>query len=468
MSDRSSLLLPEGFKLGSYEIQSVLGAGGFGITYQAYDHVLNQLIAIKEYFPYGVAARQQNSLNVIVPATQHQEIYAYGLDRFLSEARALAKFKHPNIIRVIQFLQANQTAYLIMDFEKGKSLAQVLKQLKTLSEAQVLATFIPLLKGLQHIHSHDFLHRDIKPANIIIRDDNSPVLIDFGSARQALNQNDLMLTAMVTPGYAPFEQYFNDEQQGISADLYSLGATLFHAMTGEVPLVAIKRMALSKEQQPDPVYKKLQEFHNVYSKELMSTVEWLLQVDAANRPKDIAVILQKLATITVKEEAQDQTLTQSYAESIAIKDDLKGLRDSLAEEIGPIADTLLKKVLKQESDLSSLTKLLAEFIPTEERRKRFLSKHTNKRSHSVVFTGASQAAAIDLKNNANTLSTVEQDNEFIDKVKSCLTLSIGPIAPILVKKTLKEASTRENFIEKLCIHINNPIQVQDFLRRMKL
>ena len=233
--------LQAGHKLHWYEIEKVLGQGGFGITYLAYDANLDQRVAIKEYLPMELAVREGN--HSVYPASQAQdERYQWGLDRFLSEARTLAKFKHSAIVRVLSVFEENNTAYMVMEYQRGQSLQQILERERTLSEVDLTAMVKPMLDGLESIHAAGFIHRDIKPANIFVNDEGYPVLLDFGSARQALGEHTRTLTSVVSPGYAPFEQYYSkSDRQGPWTDIYGLGATLYRCISGLQPMAAIDR-----------------------------------------------------------------------------------------------------------------------------------------------------------------------------------------------------------------------------------
>ncbi|MGH2523465.1 MAG: serine/threonine-protein kinase, partial [Anaerolineales bacterium] len=232
--------LPAQYKLHWYVLERVLGQGGFGITYQARDSNLDKLVAIKEYLPVDTATRRADS--TVSPRAQTQsERYSSGLDSFIREARTLARFNHPNIVRVHSVFQHNNTAYMVMEFEEGETLATLLERRLTLSERELLNVVLPMLDGLALVHAAGFIHRDIKPENILVRNDGSPVLLDFGSARAAMGQSRT-LTILVAPGYAPYEQYYaNGDSQGPWTDIYSLGATCYRAIAGEAPMDAITR-----------------------------------------------------------------------------------------------------------------------------------------------------------------------------------------------------------------------------------
>ncbi|MEQ1577433.1 MAG: serine/threonine-protein kinase [Hyphomicrobium sp.] len=228
---------------GDYRIDRVLGAGGFGITYLADEIALNRLVTIKEYFPSDFAARTAG-FDAAPRSEQCASDYRWGLDRFIEEAQTLAKFSHPNIVRVYRYFRANNTGYMVLHFEEGQSLKAWLKSLGRAPRQKELDQIVaPLLDALDSIHRSDFLHRDIAPDNIIIRKDGQPVLIDFGSARGEIAAHSKTVSALVKPGYSPYEQYAEtSRQQGAWTDIYALGATLYHAVTGKRPPDSPSRM----------------------------------------------------------------------------------------------------------------------------------------------------------------------------------------------------------------------------------
>ena len=238
------IALPSGTELvGDYRIERVLGAGGFGVTYLADEIALARMVTIKEYFPSDIAARDGG----IDAAPRSQDCagdYRWGLDRFIEEAQTLAKFDHRNIVRVYRYFRANNTGYMVLHFEEGQSLKGWLKGLgRAPRQKELDAIIAPLLDALELIHKSDFLHRDIAPDNIIIRKSGDPVLIDFGSARGEIASATKTVSALVKPGYSPYEQYAEtSRQQGPWSDIYALAATLYHAITGKRPADAPSRM----------------------------------------------------------------------------------------------------------------------------------------------------------------------------------------------------------------------------------
>ncbi|MEZ5817793.1 MAG: protein kinase [Hyphomicrobiaceae bacterium] len=235
--------LPVGFVLaGDYRITGVLGQGGFGITYKADDLRLGAPVAIKEYFPSELALREGGS-TVEARSIRDQGVLEWGRAKFLDEAKTLARFRHPSIVRVARLFEANNTAYMVLDFEMGPSLAEWRTHLgREPSQAEVDRIVTRLLAAVGAVHEAGILHRDIKPANIIMRDGTEPVLIDFGAARQALSAQSRTVHAIVTPGYSPKEQYAVDlDRQGPWSDIYALGATLYFLVTGRAPPDALSR-----------------------------------------------------------------------------------------------------------------------------------------------------------------------------------------------------------------------------------
>ncbi|MBI3198839.1 MAG: protein kinase [Rhodospirillales bacterium] len=233
--------LSAGRTIGRYEIVSVLGQGGFGITYRAHDSQLHRAVAIKEYLPLALAVRQDGT-TVLPRSTDAAADFAWGRDRFVAEGRTLASLQNaPAIVRVFDFLEANGTAYIVMQLLSGETLEHRLKQKGPLAPAEVDRILWPLLDGLDQVHAAGFLHRDIKPANILLDDVGNPTLIDFGASRAAMAGRTAALTAIFTPGYAAAEQ-FTSAKQGPWTDIYGLSATLYHAVTGQTPPSAFDRM----------------------------------------------------------------------------------------------------------------------------------------------------------------------------------------------------------------------------------
>lgn len=272
--------LPIGSTLGEYRLDRVLGAGGFGITYLAWDRHLEKQVAIKEYLPGTLAVRALDG-SVVPVATQRRHDYAWGLDRFVKEARTLARFSHPHIVRVNRYFEANGTAYMVMDYEAGEPLGVWLRQRPRPDEACLRSILLPLLDGLEAVHAEGFLHRDIKPANVFIRENGKPVLLDFGSARQANGNQTRTLTSIVSPGYAPLEQYASDGNQGPWTDIYSLAGVMYRAMLSENPPEAAARV------QRDVLPERLERVAPHYGRPFLEAVRWGLALDERRRPQAV-------------------------------------------------------------------------------------------------------------------------------------------------------------------------------------
>ena|GEM_PF-3887600 len=285
-----------GHRLQEYIIGRLLGHGGFGLTYLAQDTNLNSLVAIKEFLPQEFAVRNPDSS--VVPKSEFDaDSYSWGLERFKEEARALARFKHPNIVRVSRLLEANGTAYMVMDFEPGLTLSQYLKRNgPTLEEGKLLGLFLPVLDGLEALHRLQLVHRDIKPSNIYVRAYGGPMLIDFGAVRQAIGAQSRSLTSLVTPGYAPIEQYSSDGRQGAWSDLYAVGATLYYCMFGHAPADAARRSAAISDGSEDPYAAAAQRGAEQYSRQLLECVDWALQFRVRDRPQSAHAVRERLRT----------------------------------------------------------------------------------------------------------------------------------------------------------------------------
>jgi serine/threonine protein kinase len=240
--------LPAGTRLRNYELMSVLGHGGFGITYYARDTTLGREVAVKEYLPTSLALRE-NGTTVVPRSTQLAEDFIWGRERFLEEARILATLEGvPSIVRVYDYLEANGTAYMVMGLARGETLDQRLKRDKQLAPAVVERILERLLGGLEEVHKAGFLHRDVKPANIILDAKDNPTLIDFGASRAAMADRTAAMTAIFTPRYAAAEQLTSDKQ-GPWTDIYSVSATLYHSITGHAPPSSLER-ALNDTYEP--------------------------------------------------------------------------------------------------------------------------------------------------------------------------------------------------------------------------
>jgi tRNA A-37 threonylcarbamoyl transferase component Bud32 len=291
MPQESRLALPVGTTLQEYTVEWTLGIGGFGVTYLAMDTNLEAEVAIKEYFPSDMCARESGG-GVRIKTPDEEPAFKEGLDKFLKECRVLANFKHPNVVRVSRFFQANNTAYMVMDYESGESFKDWLAARKTMEEALLLKMILPLLDGLDVVHKAGFLHRDIKPANIYVRQDDSMVLLDFGAARHAVGTRSRSLTTIVTPGYAPFEQYHSHGKQGPWTDLYAFGGMLYWVVTGAKPVEAPARI------KNDAMVPASKAGAGRFSAPLLAAIDWALIPDENKRPQSVAEFKAALTAVT--------------------------------------------------------------------------------------------------------------------------------------------------------------------------
>ena len=309
----SSHALPPHSKIDKYEIYEVLGEGGFGITYRGENTVLHKAVAIKEYLPADQAIREDSTLTV-KPRANRVDDYKYGLDQFLKEGRHLATFNHPNIVRVVDFIEANGTAYLVMDFEQGQSLGTYLKQNPgPVSEEKLIQWITDILTGLIEIHQTGLLHRDIKPDNIYLREKtDEALLIDFGASRYALGAQTQSITAIATQGYAPPEQYTSQGNQGPYTDIYALGAVMYQLVTGRKPLDSTDRSHQIFNTGTESFKPALVIGKGEASDWLLKLIDQMLQLRTMDRPQNCEQVLKAIQNKEpVKMDDPDRTVLVS-------------------------------------------------------------------------------------------------------------------------------------------------------------
>jgi TPR repeat protein len=279
--------LKPGHRIHWYEIIEILGEGGFGITYLARDVNLNHEVAVKEYMPSDLATRNEDG-SVHPISAEKKESYQWGLKRFLNEAKTIGQFQHPNIVRVRSVFEANGTAYIVMDYEMGESLHDILMRRKTLGEEDIKNIISPIIDGIRLVLAAGIIHRDIKPANIFLRIDGDPVLLDFGSARESLGLTEQSMTSIVSRGYAPIEQHNTGEElQGSWTDIYSLGATLYRCVAGVPPSDAIDRSSSISLASRDTYVSATEFGQGQYSEGLLKAIDYAMQFNLQDRPQNI-------------------------------------------------------------------------------------------------------------------------------------------------------------------------------------
>ena len=285
-SDDYKQALPAGYELDKYRLISVLGFGGFGITYLAESLNLGHRVAIKEYLPNEFAMREERTIHPKSPS--EAENFSWGLERFKEEARTLTRFRHPNLVRVSDYFEANNTAYIVMDYEDGEPLGEILRRKTTLTEAQLKRVMLPIADGLRQVHAAGYLHRDIKPGNIYVRlEDETPVLLDFGAARQAIGARTRSVLSVASAGYSPMEQYESEGNQGPWTDIYSLSAVCFKAITGQEPPESTRRESKLLRSEPDPLPKLREMDLPGYSPDFLRAIEAGLEVIEKRRPQSV-------------------------------------------------------------------------------------------------------------------------------------------------------------------------------------
>ena len=286
MPQQANQPLPDGYRLESYRISSVLSCGGFSIVYLAYDDN-DRPVAIKEYLPSQLALRKDGDALPSI-AEENLATFRYGMKCFFEEGRSLAGLSHQNVVRVLNFFRANETVYMVMRYERGRTLQEHIQAHRgTIKESFIRHVFSQLLNGLREVHSNKLLHLDIKPANIYIRNDGTPLLIDFGAARQTLTEGGLRLNPMYTPGFAPPEQYKNRDLLGPWSDCYAIGASIFACLSGMAPQPADQRL------EKDRYVSATKLWNGKYSRQLLQTIDWCLELDHMKRPQSVFA-LQKV------------------------------------------------------------------------------------------------------------------------------------------------------------------------------
>jgi serine/threonine protein kinase len=281
--------LPDGTTLGSFRIERSIGEGGFGIVYLAWDAALERHVAIKEYMPYALASREGATLDVSLRTENDRPVFDAGLKSFVNEARLLARFDHPALVKVFSFWEANRTAYMAMPYYEGPTLKAALAALKRPASEQELRDWLaPLLEALTVLHAEQCYHRDISPDNILLTA-SGPLLLDFGAARRVISDRTQALTAMLKPGFAPIEQYGGAMLQGPWTDLYALAGVVRYAITGRPPVASVARV-VEDAQRPFA-----QTHAGRYSDGFLRAIDAALAVRPEDRPQDVAAFRALLA-----------------------------------------------------------------------------------------------------------------------------------------------------------------------------
>ena len=430
----AEIALPRGYALHEYRIEQTLGIGGFGLTYLATDSNLNLKVAIKEYLPGDLALRCEDQ-SVQPKSDSNVDSFKWGLSRFLDESRTLASFRHPNIVRVMRFFEANRTAYMVMEFVAGQPLGEWIRSRRPLAQNAVLAIANSVLDGLEVVHRTGFLHRDIKPGNVFMREDGSPVLLDFGSARTTTPGSER--TAIVTPGYAPIEQYHSHGKQGPWSDLYALGGVLYWMLTGNRAVEAVARI---REDVLSPAVQAAD--RNRYSMELLTAVDWALAPHEDQRPQSVAdfrSVLSGLATPeekTVKTQEPMPSSLTSVPTGVAFDlETLKKIEAELAKFIGPIAHVVIRSAAKKSYTIAGLAEAVSVDIPDDKNRAAFVRKFSSDKS---TPTGdPTRATALRQQSGPPIASGI--DAQTLAKAEAALAKHIGAVAKVVVRRAAGKA-----------------------------
>ena len=288
MPPQANCALPQGYQLDRYRIERQLSVGGFSIVYLAVD-TDGTPVALKEYLPNSIALRADGGIEPQV-SEQNLPAFRYGMKCFFEEGRALAKLMHPNVVRVLNFFRANGTVYMVMQFERGRTLHEYIQRHREgLRESFIRAVFARMLNGLREVHAHKLMHLDIKPSNIYLRKDGTPVLLDFGAARQTLMNDQPILKPMYTPGFASPEQFTSREALGPWSDIYSVGASMYACLAGSSPQRSDERV------KHDNVVPATKAWAGQYSPHFLATIDWCLQLDPLKRPQSCFALQKVLA-----------------------------------------------------------------------------------------------------------------------------------------------------------------------------
>lgn len=280
--------LPKGTLIDCYRVNKLIGSGGFSLIYLADDEDTGGEVVIKEFMPKKFARRDKNQHVVPLDAKSEDNLNR-SRKLFFQEVSALAALRHPNVVAVRSFFRANNTAYMVMEYFRGKNLAAYIKQRRgELSTHFILRVFFPILDAMSMIHSRSYLHLDIKPSNIHLRAGSEPLLLDFGAVHQFSGERRRKVGQVVTAGYSPVEQYYQGGYVGPWSDVYAIGASMRACIEGKTPPTAIERHA------KDELLPAVAAFGDRYPQHLLQSIDWAMELDPLQRPQDAGELLAAL------------------------------------------------------------------------------------------------------------------------------------------------------------------------------
>ncbi len=474
MKDDAQTRPVAGEVFGGYEIVEELGHGGMGLVFRARHLTLDRDVALK-VLGSGLSA----------DAGYRQ--------RFLKEARSAARLNHRNIVQIYDFGQCGETAYLAMEFVPGRSLGDLLRMRGAFPEAQAVALCRQASTALGFAHTAGVVHRDVKPDNLILRDDGVLKLVDLGLAKSVSDDQGLTQTGVVagTPHYISPEQIEGRKDIDGRADVYSLGATLFHLVTGHTPFEGSSPMVvIAKHLHDDP--RDPRSFQPALSEALCAVILRMMARSRDDRYPDMASVDLELARLQNGEAPEQATLAglettvvvagvDPAGSTLAVDsrfnpEELARVEAHLAEAIGPLARVLVKRTSAMTSDLGELCEALARHIPSPPVRERFLSSVLNRAATGMPPTATRDGSATSRSgpSQAEQPSTgevssgsIEWDPQSLQALEKRLAASIGPVARVLVAKTARRASSWRTLVGTLAESLSDPADRAAFQREFE-
>jgi serine/threonine protein kinase len=447
-TDDAGDVLQPGSVLGAkYKIGRLLGRGGFGATYLAWDINLRVRKAIKEFLPRQLVSRVSGG-GQVHPYSGSRDAFNVGLEQFLREARNLAQVRdNPVIIAVLDFFQENDTAYMVMEYLDGSTLEQYMTAKGRLDISVILELVVPVADALRACHAIGLIHRDIAPDNIFLTSDGRVKLLDFGAARFAIGSRSTNLSVILKEGYAPFEQYQRNGRQGPWTDIYALTATLYRLLTNELPTTAPDRVGGTRL--PLPAEKGIK---------LAGGLQALLQKGLAIRPEERYQTVD--AFLSDLKAASTADAERSSSSAPLDPELLSEIERDLASFIGPVASIAKKRALRQSSDIAVLCDLLSMYVENPQDRAAFL-----RLSRQRGLPGARRPlSSRPLKAQLATGQPRGPSPTTISTIEALLTRYIGPIAKVLIKKEIERFDTLESLCLVLAMHIPEERDRDAFLR----